>query len=207
MSEVKLDDIRQLLLKTILPFHEIIRDMPLPTNPDRDDNDAEHSWSLAFMAYALAPVIDKSLDVGKVVIYALIHDLIEIHAGDTSVWANEKLALSKKQREKESLAELAKDLAKFPHITQAIKSYESKNSGEACFVYALDKFLNLLMVYEGKGHFYSVRYKLTYDDVERKLKGHREKAHSHPSVGKYYDELRKLFDNHAEYFYPAKIRS
>src|SRR3712207_5365806 len=100
---VSLDDIKSLFHKIIIPFHTIERDTTLPLANHRSDNDAEHSWSLSLMAVALAPEINPQLDVGKISIFATVHDLVEIYAGDTSVWAEPALQDNKAQREKEAL--------------------------------------------------------------------------------------------------------
>ena len=95
------------------------------------------------MALALAPKIDSKLDVGKVSIFALLHDVVEIHAGDTSVWAPEVQLKSKHKREVQALARLHKEFPEFKHLFNFIDEYEKKDSDETRFVYALDKFLNL----------------------------------------------------------------
>ena len=49
----------------------------------RRENDAEHSWHIALMAYLLREYVEEAVDVGKVMLMVLIHDLVEIDAGDT----------------------------------------------------------------------------------------------------------------------------
>ena len=53
---------------------------------DRPENDAEHSWHLALMTLVLAPHADATIDVLKVLKMVLIHDLVEIDAGDTFIY-------------------------------------------------------------------------------------------------------------------------
>ncbi len=55
-------------------------------NSDRKENDAEHSWHLALMAIVLAEHSDKPIDIYKVVKMLLIHDIVEIDAGDTFIY-------------------------------------------------------------------------------------------------------------------------
>ena len=52
-------------------------------NSNRRENDAEHSWHLAVMAIVLAEHSDKPIDLLKVLKMVLIHDIVEIDAGDT----------------------------------------------------------------------------------------------------------------------------
>lgn len=59
-------------------------------NSDRLENDAEHSWHLAMMTLVLAEHSDKPIDVLKVVKMVLIHDLVEIDAGDTFIYDTTK---------------------------------------------------------------------------------------------------------------------
>ncbi|RZL45370.1 MAG: HD domain-containing protein [Pedobacter sp.] len=55
-------------------------------NSDRNENDAEHSWHLAMMTIVLASHSDKPIDVLKVLKMVLIHDIVEIDAGDTFIY-------------------------------------------------------------------------------------------------------------------------
>ena len=50
---------------------------------NRKENDAEHSWHLALMAVLLKDYMKEEIDLAKVMIMVLIHDLVEIDAGDT----------------------------------------------------------------------------------------------------------------------------
>src|SRR6478735_12830282 len=59
-------------------------------NSDRHENDAEHSWHLAMMTIVLAEHSDKPVDVLKVVKMVLIHDIVEIDAGDTFLYDTQK---------------------------------------------------------------------------------------------------------------------
>lgn len=204
MGKVSLSDIKLLFRKVIIPFHEIERDMTLPLPSHRPDNDAEHSWSLSMLAISLAPEIDKTLDVGKVAIFSIVHDIVEIHAGDTSVWSPKDTLDSKKEREATAKQKLKVELPNFPTVLKFLDQYDAGNSNEAKFVYALDKFINMLTVIEDEGYFYRVKYKITKDHYDRQLKSHRAKAYVHPLIGSYYDELRELFDKNPDNFYIDK---
>ncbi|WP_264524896.1 HD domain-containing protein [Flavobacterium sp. N502536] len=57
---------------------------------DRNENDAEHSWHLALMAIVLAEHSDEPIDVLKVIKMVLIHDIVEIDAGDTFIYDSQK---------------------------------------------------------------------------------------------------------------------
>jgi putative hydrolases of HD superfamily len=59
-------------------------------NSNRNENDAEHSWHLAVMAIVLAQHSNQPIDVLKVVKMLLIHDIVEIDAGDTFIYDTQK---------------------------------------------------------------------------------------------------------------------
>ena len=64
----------------------------------RKENDAEHAWHMAIMAILLSEYADEKIDVLKTVTMLLIHDLVEIDAGDTYAY-DEEAGKSKRQRE------------------------------------------------------------------------------------------------------------
>src|SRR5215210_7822273 len=59
-------------------------------NSDRNENDAEHSWHLALMAIVLAEHSNEPIDIFKVIKMVLIHDIVEIDAGDTFIYDTKK---------------------------------------------------------------------------------------------------------------------
>lgn len=59
-------------------------------NSDRNENDAEHSWHLAVMALVLMEHSNESVDLLKVIKMVLIHDIVEIDAGDTFIYDTQK---------------------------------------------------------------------------------------------------------------------
>ncbi len=65
---------------------------------ERAENDAEHSWHLALMAFLLEEYANDKVDVAKVMKMVLVHDLVEIDAGDTYAY-DEKGNAPKRERE------------------------------------------------------------------------------------------------------------
>ncbi len=59
-------------------------------NSNRNENDAEHSWHLAMMALVLAEHSNEPVDILKVIKMLLIHDIVEIDAGDTFIYDTQK---------------------------------------------------------------------------------------------------------------------
>lgn len=200
MGKPTLDEISQIVIDVVLPFYAIERDMPLPVGNRRDENDAEHSWSLALLCCALAPHIDDKLDVGKIAQFAIVHDLVELGAGDTSVWDDEAALASKEAREMAALEELAVQFSHFPWIADTIREYEQKTSAEVNFVWATDKLLALLIRFIDRGRYY-LEEGITKERFLAGLVRSKTVAHKHPEIGQYYDELLALFAEHPDYFY------
>ena len=71
------------------------------TDGERKENDAEHAWNMAIMTVLLAEYANEKIDVLKTVMMLLIHDLVEIDAGDTYAYDEEE---KKTQREREEKA-------------------------------------------------------------------------------------------------------
>jgi putative hydrolase of HD superfamily len=200
MTKPSHDQLQELIKTLILPFYHVKRDSPLPIGERRYENDAEHSWGLALLAAAIAPQIDRNLDVGKICQYAVVHDLVEVYADDTSNFAPIKKLASKSQREEAALRQIEQEFAHFPWIAATINEYEQKTSEEARFVYALDKYLPVYFDYLDQARLFRER-KLTLDDYNKALEAHRKKAHSHPVIAEYYEEIRALVEDHPEYFH------
>lgn len=108
------------------------------------ETDAEHTVMLGVMACAFAKEYEPQLDLGKVAQYALIHDLVEVYAGDTMTFrpftAEEKK--EKEEREHAALLRIRSEFdAEFPWIGDTIEAYEALADSEARFVKFLDKIL------------------------------------------------------------------
>lgn len=121
-------------------------------NEDRFENDAEHSYQLAMIAWYITMTQNINLDVHTIIMYALVHDLVEIYAGDTP-YHNSSIddKASKVTRESEALTRISEQFAELPELITYIKSYESRDSEEAKLVYALDKVIPVLNNYLDNG--------------------------------------------------------
>lgn len=193
--------IQQLIASIVVPFYHVKREVRLPIGERRWENDAEHSWSLAFLGCALAQEIDKSLDLGLICQFATVHDLVEVYAGDTSNFAKQKHLDTKAKREAQALKRIEEEFRHFPWIVKTIERYERKDTNEAKFVYALDKCIVIYFDHLDGGKYLRHERKMTYTEYTQALVQHRHKAHSHPAVGMYYDEIRAIIEQHPEYFH------
>lgn len=136
-------------------------------NSDRHENDAEHSWHLAMMTIVLAEHSDKPIDVLKVVKMVLIHDIVEIDAGDVFIYDTLK---NHTNTDEELLAAqrifglLPEEQAKeFIAIWQ---EFEDGKTDEAKFAKTMDRFEPLLQNTSNNGGTWTefdVPYQKVYD--------------------------------------------
>ena len=107
------------------------------------ESDTDHTTMLAVMACAIASSLQLDLDLGKVAHYALVHDLVEVYAGDvntinfhtTDHKAKEENEAAALRRIKERFGEV------FPWIHTTIEAYESLADAEARYIKTLDKIM------------------------------------------------------------------
>jgi len=121
-------------------FHSIERVIHFSKSSERRETDTEHSYTLAIISWYLAQYFTE-LDTNLCIRYALVHDLVEIHAGDTFVFGEKSMLESKAKREQLALEKIKNDWADFPELTADMQAYENLNNPESCFVYALDKIV------------------------------------------------------------------
>lgn len=134
------------LQQFLLLFQKIDRALFIPGRGERHENDIEHSYNLAMAGWFLAQYFPE-LNRDAVIRCALVHDLVEIHAGDTMIFQNPEGLATKKDREAAALQQLKDDWADFPEMIEQLEGYEKRNSAEARFVYALDKLMPAIMNY------------------------------------------------------------
>lgn len=65
----------------------------------RRENDAEHAWHMAVMAYLLKEYSNEEIDIARVMVMCLIHDIVEIESGDTYAYDEENLKTQKQREE------------------------------------------------------------------------------------------------------------
>lgn len=121
------------------------------TNPKRFENDAEHSYELALVAWYLNNSFNIGLDTNLLLKYALVHDLVETKVGDFDGFMNSgDKDFEKKKREDElrGFELLKSEFTDFPEMLQSIEEYEKKLNQEAKFIYALDKLVGQVGVTE-----------------------------------------------------------
>jgi putative hydrolase of HD superfamily len=135
---------------------------------DRNENDAEHSWHLALMAIVLAEHSDKPIDVLKVVKMVLIHDIVEIDAGDTFIYDSQK---NHSNTDEERLAAnrifglLPKKQAE--ELIAIWEEFEAGETNEAKFARSMDRLEPLLQNTSNNGGTWK-EFGVSYDKVYEK---------------------------------------
>lgn len=122
------------------------------TDGESFENDAEHAWHMAVMALLLSDYSNEKVDVLKVVSILLVHDLVEVYAGDTFAY-DEEGKKSQRQRELEAadklFSQLPVDLCK--KIRDLWDEFEQWETPEAKFAHTLDNFQPLMLQHASKG--------------------------------------------------------
>jgi len=112
----------------------------------RQENDAEHSWHIALMIYLLKEYANQEFDVAKAMMMALIHDIVEIDAGDTYAYDTKGLQT---QKERESKAAnrifglLPSDQKE--HLMELFEEFEKGETPESRFAHVMDNLQPILL--------------------------------------------------------------
>ena len=174
---VEVDKVKQIIRQTYL------------SDASRKEDDAEHSWHLALMAVLLR---EEPVDVPRVMLMVLIHDLVEIDAGDTYAY-DEAGAQTKVERETKAadriFGMLPEDQGRwFRDLWDEFEAYES---ADAKFAHVLDNCQPLLLNDASNGRSWAehgIRKSQIYKRNEHTSEGSRE-------IWKY---MQKLIDKHVE---------
>lgn len=112
----------------------------------RNENDAEHAWHMAVMAYLLKEYSNEPVDIARVMIMCLIHDVVEIDAGDTYAYDPEGLATQKEREDaaKERIFSLLPEDQK-EEFTALFDEFEANETAEAKFAHAMDNLQPLIL--------------------------------------------------------------
>ncbi|NLZ47399.1 MAG: HD domain-containing protein [Clostridiales bacterium] len=153
----------------------------------RNENDAEHSWHLAIMAMLLSEYADdKNLNLLHVIKMLIVHDLVEIDAGDTFCY-DEKAKEDKAQREEKAAERLFNILPadQAEEIMALWKEFEEKETAEARFAACMDRLQPLILNYNTNGHTWK-KPGVTSDKVLKRNEPLKETA---PALWEYAKEI------------------
>lgn len=156
------------------------------THRGRNENDAEHAWHMAMMIYLLKEYANEDIDLAKTMMMALIHDIVEIDAGDTYAYDDQGLA-TQKEREAQAAKRIfgllpADQKAEMMALFEEFEAYES---AEAKFAHAIDNFQPLLLNDSNNGYDWE-----SHDvSAKRILKRHSLSKLGSNKIGEYSEKL------------------
>lgn len=112
----------------------------------RNENDAEHAWHMAIMAYLLQEYSNEPVDITRVMLMCLIHDVVEIDAGDTYAYDTEGLKTQKAREEaaKERIYSLLPEDQK-KELAAIFDEFEESKTPESKFAHAMDNLQPLML--------------------------------------------------------------
>ncbi|MGZ8734639.1 MAG: HD domain-containing protein [Acidimicrobiia bacterium] len=117
------------------------------TDASRRENSAEHSWHLAMLALVLSEHASDEVDAARVIAMVLVHDIVEIDAGDVFAYADEAAHAAKVERERSAAKRIFALLPddQEPIFRELWEEYEEGTTETARFAAALDRLQPLLL--------------------------------------------------------------
>ena len=118
----------------------------------RKENDAEHSWHIAIMAYLLREYSNEKIDIANVMLMCLIHDIVEIDAGDTYAYDTENLKTQKAREDaakKRIFSILPKEQKE--EFIALFDEFEAYETAEARFAHVMDNLQPLMLNHSNEG--------------------------------------------------------
>jgi len=178
----------------LLQYQRIERVMRVP-GTERNENDVEHSYMLTMLAWYLIEKDKLSLNKDLVIKYALVHDLVEVYAGDTYIY-DEEARKTKHEREGKAAQRLALEFPDFSELHTLIAEYERQDTAESRFVRALDKLHPMLCIYVDGGRFWKEK-RVSLDMI---ITAKREIVECSPEVKPYFDSFVEHLRTRPELF-------
>lgn len=116
------------------------------TDGSRKENDAEHAWHMAVMTLLLSGYANEKIDVLRTISMLLIHDLVEIDAGDTYAY-DEDAKKTKEEREKKCADRIFSMLPESQgrYMRSLWEEFEERKTPEAKFAYTMDHIQPLML--------------------------------------------------------------
>ena len=133
-SALEIDKEKNILRQTHLSGH------------GRNENDAEHAWHMAIMAYLLREYSNEPVDITRVMLMCLIHDVVEIDAGDTYAYDEEgkKTQKAREEAAKERIYSLLPEDQK-EELAAIFDEFEESKTPESKFAHAMDNLQPLML--------------------------------------------------------------
>lgn len=161
-------------------------------NGERKENDAEHSWHLALMAVLLKEYANEEVDLAKVIPMVLLHDLVEIDAGDTYAYDQAGLATQRARETKAAdriFGMLPEDQGtKFRNLWEEFEAYET---AEAKFAHVLDNCQPLLLNDASGGKSWK-------EHTVHKSQIYKRNEHTAEGSREIWEYMQQLIDKHIQ---------
>lgn len=158
----------------------------------RKENDAEHSWHLALMAVLLREYANEEVDLAKVIPMVLLHDLVEIDAGDTYAYDQAGLATQRARETKAAdriFGMLPEDQGtKFRNLWEEFEAYET---AEAKFAHVLDNCQPLLLNDASGGKSWK-------EHTVHKSQIYKRNEHTAEGSREIWEYMQQLIDKHIQ---------
>ena len=165
------------------------------SDASRKENDAEHSWHLALMAVLLKEYSNEEVDLAKVIPMVLIHDLVEIDAGDTYAY-DEVGAKTKRERETKAADRifglLPSDQGTW--LRELWEEFEAYETAEAKFAHVLDNAQPLLLNDASNGRSWA-------EHGVHKSQIYKRNEHTSEGSREIWEYMKKLVDKHIQLGY------
>lgn len=135
----------------------------------RFEDDAQHSWHVATMAMTLEEYCDIEISIDRVIRMLLVHDLVEIYAGDTFGYDTEgyKDKLERETRAADKLFGMLDD-KKSIYFRDLWDEFEEEESNDALFALAMDRLQPVLTNYHNKGGTW-VEHNVRKSSIEKRI--------------------------------------
>lgn len=160
------------------------------------ENDSEHSFQVALMALFIIEQNQLKLDTFKCMALAIVHDVLEVHSGDTHIYGKQVDLDSKRDREAAAIAKLRDDWPQLTLMHDLIDEYERKSTAESKFIYALDKLVPMLNNYLDNGRNWK-REHITLDRIVGAKSG---KIEIDATIFGYFQQMVALMQHKPELF-------
>ncbi|SCH43661.1 5'-nucleotidase [uncultured Ruminococcus sp.] len=177
---LEVDKVKQIIRQTYL------------ADGSRRENDAEHSWHLALMAVLLKEYANEEVDLAKVIPMVLLHDLVEIDAGDTYAYDQAGLATQRARETKAAdriFGMLPEDQGiKFRNLWEEFEAYET---AEAKFAHVLDNCQPLLLNDASGGKSWK-------EHTVHKSQIYKRNEHTAEGSREIWEYMQQLIDKHIQ---------
>ena len=144
----------------------VYRQTSVKPDNNRFENSAEHSWHISLTAELLVEYADEPVDVQRVIKMLLIHDVVEIDAGDTFAFAAQEVLDGQEDKEIEAANRLFGLLPddQFTQLKTLWLEFEAAETTDARFAKAMDRILPLIQNMANNGGSWS-RHQVTKAQV------------------------------------------